>query len=737
MLNDPSPWARRAWAKLRSSAAVATALVLLGSAFAGSAQAVELPAGVKLPDGAVATPGAISDGTKVRLLAGVGGVGTLAGISAGLEFQLAPGWKTYWRSPGDAGYPVTVDWGGSRNLAAAEFAWPAPHRFTLFGLDTFGYSDEVVFPITLRPERVGEPLHLAAQVRYLVCRDVCIPGEASVVLDLPAGQAAPTEALQLIDRFAAQVPDAGASHGLRLERAAVGGSAERPTLEITARSEFSFQAPDVLVEGPSGLHFAAPAVRLSDEGKVAHLSLPVTEAPDAPRLQDARLTVTLVDDAPGGRRGLEKTLTPSPPEPSGHRLLPILGLALLGGLILNLMPCVLPVLSLKLLGMVGQGGREVRAVRASFLASAAGVIAAFLALAAALAGLQAAGLAVGWGIQFQQPLFLAAMLLLVTLFACNLWGWFEIPLPGFLGDLAARRGGDHGLAGNFVTGMFATLLATPCSAPFLGTAVGFALTGTTIELFAVFATLGIGLALPYLLVAAVPRLAGRLPRPGRWMIGLRYVLGLALAGTAIWLLTVLAAQLGGRTAILAGLLLLAIVAALWLRRRRAGSARPAWAAIAVCAVALLLVAGAPPAADPRVAPSSAGVWQDFDEPAIGGLVGDGKVVVVDVTADWCITCQVNKQLVLDDPAVAARLAAPGVVAMQADWTRPDEAIARYLASFGRYGIPFNAVYGPGAPDGIVLSELLSKSDLMSALEQAAGSAGMAAAQPAGTSPESQ
>ena len=148
MLNDPSPWARRAWAKLRSSAAVATALVLLGSAFAGSAQAVELPAGVKLPDGAVATPGAISDGTKVRLLAGVGGVGTLAGISAGLEFQLAPGWKTYWRSPGDAGYPVTVDWGGSRNLAAAEFAWPAPHRFTLFGLDTFGYSDEVVFPIT-------------------------------------------------------------------------------------------------------------------------------------------------------------------------------------------------------------------------------------------------------------------------------------------------------------------------------------------------------------------------------------------------------------------------------------------------------------------------------------------------------------------------------------------------------------------------------------------------------------
>jgi len=728
MLSNPSPAVahRSSWGRCRFAALAA---VLLGLVQVGPASAVELPAGLDLPQ-SLAISSEVADETDVRLLAGVTAVGDLAEIPVGLRFQLAEGWKTYWRSPGDAGYPVSVDWTGSQNLAAAEFSWPAPHRFTLFGLQTFGYSDEVVFPIKVRPEKVGEPVHLAAQIRYLVCKDVCIPGEARLALELPAGPADPAPALQLIERFAVQIPDDGAAHGLALDRVEIGGNAARPTLEVTARSEFSFRSPDLLVEGPPGLQFGAPAVRLEQDGRLAHLSVPVTAEEDAPPLKEARLTLTLVDEAEVGRRGLEQVVTPAPPSSAQTALgLPaILGLALLGGLILNLMPCVLPVLSLKLLGVVGLGGREARAVRASFLASAAGVLTAFLGLAAALAGLQAAGLAVGWGIQFQQPLFLAAMLLLLTLFACNLWGWFEIPLPGFLGDLAVRHGGGQGLAGNFVTGIFATLLATPCSAPFLGTAVGFALTRTTAELFAVFAALGVGLALPYLVVAAVPGLARSLPRPGPWMSRLRLLLGLALAGTAIWLLTVLAAQVERRTAILAGLLLLALATALWLRHRSGNSLRrTASVGAAASAVALLLLAAAPPTATAPVAAPQAGPWRPFDARAIAGLVDEGKLVIVDVTADWCITCKVNEKLVLDDPEVAARLAAADVVAMRADWTRPDETIARYLASFGRYGIPFNAVYGPQAPDGIVLPELLSKAEIVAALERAAGSADLAAA----------
>jgi suppressor for copper-sensitivity B len=700
----------------------------------------QLPAGVTLPAGAVAGPGQIADDTKLRLIAAVDAAGDLAEIPAGLELRMAPGWKTYWRSPGDAGYPVTVDWAGSTNLAAAELAWPAPHRFTLFGLDTFGYADEVVFPVALRPERPGEPVQVRAKVSYLVCKEVCIPGEAELALDLPAGPAQPSSDVQAIDRFAAQVPDDGGAHGLALDSVAVGGSAGRPTLEIVARSDFPFLEPDVLVEGPADFYFAAPAVSLSEGGRLARLSLPVSAETDAPPLQETRITLTLVDAAPtGGRRGLESTLTPSPPSgPDFGGLIPVLGLALLGGLILNLMPCVLPVLSLKLLGVVGHGGGEARVVRASFLASAAGVIFAFLVLAGALAAVKAAGVAVGWGIQFQQPVFLAAMLLLLTLFACNLWGWYEIRLPVWLGDLAARGSGaghehGHGMAGHFATGAFATLLATPCSAPFLGTAVGFALAGTTTDLFAVFSALGVGLALPYLVVAAVPGIATALPRPGRWMVTLRQVLGLALAATAVWLLTVLAAQVGSWVAILAGLLLAAIGGALWLRRRRAGVERPARIAVILAGLALILLVGMPPEIATVRAPQNR-AWTAFDESAIAGLVGEGRIVFVDVTADWCITCQVNKKLVLDDPEIAGRLGDPGIVAMQADWTRPDEGIARYLASFGRYGIPFNAVYGPGAPQGVVLPELLSGDAVRAALAKAAGPAG-AGANLVSTTPE--
>lgn len=686
---------------------------------------IELPAGVSLPAGSVASPGQVADETRLRLVAAVNAAGDLAAIPAGLEFRMAPGWKTYWRSPGDAGYPVTVDWAGSTNLAAAELAWPAPHRFSLFGLDTFGYADEVVLPVTLKPERPGDPVQVRAKVSYLVCKEVCIPGEAALALDLPAGPAQPSADLQTIDRFAAQVPDDGSAHGLTLESVAVGGSAERPTLEVTARADFPFQEPDVLVEGPRDFYFAAPQVRLSDGGRRAVLSLPVTAEPDAPPLAETRITLTLVDASPGGgRRGLEATLTPSPPTGSAAGgLIAVLGIALLGGLILNLMPCVLPVLSLKLLGVVGHGGGEARAVRASFLASAAGIVFAFLVLAGGLAAVKAAGIAVGWGIQFQQPLFLAAMLLLLTLFACNLWGWFEIRLPFWLGDVAARGSGaghgHQGLAGHFATGAFATLLATPCSAPFLGTAVGFALAGSMGDLFAVFAALGVGLALPYLLVAAVPGVATVLPRPGRWMATLRGILGLALAATAVWLLTVLAAQVGMWAAILAGLLLAAIGAALWLRRRPGRLERPALVAAVVAGLALILLVGAPPEMVTVRAPQDR-AWAAFDEAAIAGLVGEGRTVFVDVTADWCITCQVNKKLVLDDPGIAARLGESGIVAMQADWTRPDEAIARYLASFGRYGIPFNAVYGPGAPQGVVLPELLTKDAVLAALDRAAG-----------------
>jgi suppressor for copper-sensitivity B len=684
---------------------------------------------------AAAEPGASdavrTDQSAVRLISATAAVGTATELRAGLEFDLQPGWKTYWRSPGDAGFPVSVDWSGSTNVAAANLSWPAPHRFSLFGLDTFGYEEHVIFPIAVRPAKVGEPVILEAKVNYLVCHDICIPYDAQVRLELPSGPATPTDHAQSINRFVAQVPGDGARHGLTLERVALGGTAAEPVLDVLVRSSIMpFDTPDMIVETPQGFYVGAPTTSLSDGGMRATFTLPITVNDGAPPLKDAAFTLTLVD----GVRGLEQRVvagagigTNEPIEavplasmPSGS-LLAMLLVALLGGLILNVMPCVLPVLSLKVLGVIGHDGEDHRHMRLSFLASAAGILVAFAGLAGVLVALKAGGGVVGWGIQFQQPWFLIAMMLVLTVFAANLWGWFEIPVPAIVGRLAGI-GGSSSFAGQFGTGVFATLLATPCSAPFVGTAVAFALARGPAEIFAIFLALGLGFAAPYLLVAAVPAIARLLPHPGYWMIWLRRLLGLLLAGTAIWLLTILAATLD-RTAlwVVVGLIV-AMTAALWARHHLPEGLRAA-SPIAVVALAIGALVVPTQFATSRATIAlerPAGFWKPFDEAAIATLVGEGKIVFVDVTADWCVTCIVNKRLVVESSAVNQRLTSPDVVPMQADWTRPDDRIARYLAANNRYGIPFNAVYGPGAPRGIVLPELLSESVVLEALEKAAG-----------------
>jgi suppressor for copper-sensitivity B len=405
----------------------------------------------------------------------------------------------------------------------------------------------------------------------------------------------------------------------------------------------------------------------------------------------------------------------APPAAPPAALLAMLAVALLGGLILNLMPCVLPVLAMKLASVVTLDAARARDVRRAFLATAAGIVSAFLLLALALVGLKLGGEAVGWGLQFQQPWFLAGMALVVVAFAANLWGWFEVPLPALLSDI----GGSRKLAGSFATGVFATLLATPCSAPFVGTAVGFALAQGPLQILAIFAALGVGLAAPYLAVAAFPGAARLLPRPGPWIGILRKLLGLALAGTAAWLVWVLAGQLGVVAAGTLAAALAVLAGGLFaLRKSQAPRGR-----VALVASVLLLALFLPPKlgyVPERTAEISAIAWQRFERGAVDAAVAEGKTVFVDVTADWCVTCQVNKRLVLSRGEIVAKLSSDGVVALRADWTRPDPRIAAYLAEFGRYGIPFNAVYGPGEPGGLALPELLSAEAVLGALGQAAG-----------------
>lgn len=653
-----------------------------------------------------ASPWFVTDQGRVRLVAGQGSVGSDSTVPLGLEFQLRPHWKIYWRSPGDAGYPPRVDWSGSRNLRSTTLRWPVPKRFTVLGLQTIGYEDHVVLPITATVTKPGEVLDLRAALSYLTCSDICVPYETTLRLAVPSGDGAPSGDAGLIARFVAREPAHQQTAALSLRTATV-IPGMHPMLELRVAATPPLQSPDAFVEAHD-IDFGPPEISSVDADTVMRLAMTGPRAHDVNVVHD-RFGVTLVD----GDHALETSVIPvlGAAAPDAGVFLRIVGIAFIGGFILNFMPCVLPVLSLKLVGIAGVGGRARRHIRLGLLASAAGVIAAFLVLGGVTIALRDTGFAVGWGIQFQQPLFLIFMLALVTLFAANLWGLFEVPLPSAVAQWGGRDHG-RGMIGNFAAGAFATLLATPCSAPFVGTAVGFALAAGSAACLAIFLAMGMGLALPYLAIAAVPGLVSWLPRPGRWMIVLRRVLGWALAATAIWLVWVLSAESGMVAALAALALMAAVLLVLYLLRRI-----PARAALVAALIALAFLIPVALPEPERSAPAvEQGFWQPFDPGAISRLVGEGRTVFVDVTADWCLTCKLNERLAIDTPAVRQRLAAKGVVAMRADWTRPSDRIERYLRGFGRYGIPFNAVYGPAVPEGRALPELLTPDAVAAALD---------------------
>ncbi len=658
-----------------------------------------------------------SPAVEARLIAAEDGVtiGTQS-ISAALDIKLGEGWKTYWRSPGEVGIPPEITWSGSQNLAEAEILWPAPKRFRAFGIENFGYEKEVALPLRITLERSGEPVSLRAAVNLLVCSDICVPEIFELSLELPRGDGIDDQSAAQIAKFAAKVPDDGTGSEIDVTAAYI--SEDSTALVLAARSESGFAAPDVFPELGPEVAFGAPDIRLGDGGRTLWGNVPILYAGST--LPELRVTIT-----DGARAATQSPAladaAPKPPftlraaVPGLGDVLAITIVAFLGGLILNVMPCVLPVLSIKLSSALKSGGQSRARIRSGFLASALGVLTFMWALAAVTLLLRSLGLSVGWGLQFQNPSFLTVMFLILALFAANLFGAFEINLPSSLQTRLARADGAPGHMGDFATGAFAAVLATPCSAPFLGTAVAFALAGRDIDILVIFTALGLGLATPYLLVATRPGLVSRMPKPGPWMVRVKAILGAMLALTAIWLLWVLIGVAGPRTTILVTLGTLVLVTGFSFGRFHG---RTGAIVAALVAVTVMIGPGFLSAPAPAAAPAGTTNWVAFDRAEIARLVSTGKTVFVDVTADWCLTCKANKALVLDRDPVATALDTPAVVPMQADWTRPDERISRYLESFGRFGIPFNAVYGPAAPEGIVLSELLSSQEVLEALARA-------------------
>ncbi|MDP1584754.1 MAG: protein-disulfide reductase DsbD family protein [Bradyrhizobium sp.] len=634
----------------------------------------------------------------------------------GVRLNLGEGWKTYWKSPGDAGLPTEFDWSGSSNIVDAEVNWPAPSRLSILGFETVGYTWEVLFPVRIKVRDPAIETRIGLKLAVYACSTICVREERTLAATIQPGVGG--DSPTVINAWRAKVPLATSNV---LSVVSVARSLSGPaSLRIEVASTRPLLEPDVFVDSDPPVSGDRPIVTF-DPGNRATLIVNLP-GETAESLRSRAVTATVVSGdaavlavspAPLANTGAANDSGTPPPLVASAGMLALIGIALAGGFILNLMPCVFPVLSLKLLSFVHGGTSDRGQVRKGFAASAAGIVVSFLLLAGVLAGMKWAGASVGWGIQFQQPLFLGGMAIVLSLFAASQFGLFHLAVSsGFLTRVTGIAGGTS-TASHFWSGFVATLLATPCSAPLVGTAVGFALSQGTAEIFAIFSALGIGMASPYLVVAAFPALTRVIPRPGSWLAYVKGFFGVALLATAGWLLLVLGEVSGRLPAISLGAALALGFVILGLSKGVvARKIAVTTAAMAIIAAVLAAIVPLSQTQDRTEIP-----WRTFSSNELRTLVGAGRTVFVDVTADWCITCKINKALVIDRQEVAGRLAAD-VVPMRADWTRPDDEIAGFMREHGRFGIPFNIVYGPAARDGIALPELLSSSTVSAAFDAA-------------------
>jgi thiol:disulfide interchange protein len=639
----------------------------------------------------------------------------------GLHFTLDKGWHVYWINAGDSGEPPTIKWMLPAGITAGAMQFPAPRRLPLGPLMDFGYEDEVLFPITLSADstlKAPSAAPLSAHVNWLVCREVCIPGKADLAMPLQvAAQQGPADPSRqaLFDRFRSLLPQPLPSS----DKAVFATTPTGFALALTGRSATN---AEFFPLDQSQIENAAPqAVQAVKGGIQISLKRDVNFRDQLLKLNGVLLlgdgTAYEIHAAPG----------PLPAAAGGAssagflQLARFVSLAFLGGVILNLMPCVFPVLFIKGLSLVEASRHEHSRVRAHGLVYTLGILVSFWAVVALLLGLRAGGRQLGWGFQFQSPGFVAVMALLLFFLGLSLAGMFEIGLT--VTNTGSSLASRHGYAGSFFTGVLAMVVATPCTAPFMGAAIGFALAQNAAVAFAVFTALALGLAAPYVLLTFHPVWMRHLPRPGAWMEVLKQATSVFIFGTVIWLVWLFASSAGvdALTALLAAFLLLGIAG--WILGRWPARRLPSAfaAAVIILAVATPLYAlWQFPASDSGSARAGAGSiqagWEPYSRAAIEQYRSQGRPVFVDFTARWCLSCQVNERVVLNRPDVRRRLHDSGIVLVRADWTKHDEAIASALAELGRSGVPTYVFYLPGQQP-ITLPEVLTPGIVFAAIDQ--------------------
>jgi thiol:disulfide interchange protein/DsbC/DsbD-like thiol-disulfide interchange protein len=645
-------------------------------------------------------------------------------LVVGLRLRMEPQWHTYWKNPGDSGLPTRIRWTLPSGWKAGGIQWPYPQKLPVGPLMNYGYEDEVILltEITVPPDAVPGKADIKADVDWLVCKDICIPEKGALDLALPVANAPPADDPRFqagIERARNQLPVDPA--GWKYDAAIANG-----LLRVRLTAPEGGVPPDKLFFFPERESLVDPAApeKLTREGRSVTVEMKLADPP-LPNVQSVKGVAFSEGGWQGssGRKAIEVAASVGASLPGaaaattgggeiggsvGGSALAALAFAFIGGILLNLMPCVFPVLGIKVMGFVEHAHGDARAMRLQGIVFAAGVIASFLGLAGLMLALRAGGTQLGWGFQLQSPAFVTVLAALFFVLALNLSGVFE--WGAFAQSMTSNLSARGRYADAFLSGVLATVVATPCTAPFMGAAVGFTLSqGATLSL-SIFAMLAFGMALPVLALAFFPTLLRRLPKPGAWMETFKQVLAFPLYATVAWLAWVLGAQVGNDAvfALLGGLVLVAMGA--WAYGRAAMSPGLRYTALAAILVASGIAVAWPPVHEhaATTAAQESG-WQEWSPEKVRALTAEGRPVFVDFTAAWCVTCQVNTRIALHNDDVVKAFAARDVVLLKADWTRQDPRITATLAALGRNAVPVYALYVPGETSPRLLPEVLTPS----------------------------
>jgi thiol:disulfide interchange protein DsbD len=664
-------------------------------------------------------------------------------VLAGVRLRMDPRWHTYWRNPGASGIATKIAWELPPGVTAGPIQWPVPEKLPDEDFTTYIYTNEVVLlvPLKLAPDVSAGPLQLNATVSWLECEVGCVPGEETVKATLNIGmETKPSKDAALIDVWQAKLPKDGAGLAARAWWPDAATTNSRALLLEWNSTPAASQA-DFFPDASEDFEVQPATERVpADAGKICLRTVVKRMTNDWPQqvsgllIQQSGATRSAYDVRLPIQSPTTATASRSTTPVLASSLWQMLLYAFLGGLILNVMPCVLPVIALKILGFVGQAKDDPRRVRKLGLIYALGVMVSFLVLAGLVIGVKAAGHRAGWGMQFGNPQFLVALTALVTLVALNLFGLFEINPGARVMDAAGTLASKHGPAGAFFNGVLATILATPCTAPFLGAALGFAFAQSAGIIVLMFMVVALGLASPYVILSWQPAWLKFLPKPGAWMERFKVAMGFPMLATAVWLFSLIPLHYGGRTLWL-GLFLVILALAAWIYGEFVQRGR-AHRGLGLTAALALLVGGylyavegqlrwRSPVPDITLAgslkESPDGIdWQRWSPAAVAQARAQGRPVFVDFTADWCLTCQANKRIAIDIPSVRAKLKEINAVALLGDYTRLPDDITAELNRYGRAGVPLVLVY-PGTPSAPpqVLPEALTPGIVLDALQRAA------------------